>query len=96
MSFDTPSNRLGTHSVKVGHDGATYGVSAADGLAMWVADMEFRPPACVQDAVEKMAGSRRLRLFRRRQPYLDAIRWWMPPATAGRSIRARSLPRMVW
>jgi bifunctional pyridoxal-dependent enzyme with beta-cystathionase and maltose regulon repressor activities len=28
-----------------------YGVSPDDGLAMWVADMDFRPPAAVTEAL---------------------------------------------
>ena len=56
MSFDEPINRFGTHSVKWDMMERLYGVPAKDGLAMWVADMDFRPPACVQAAVDKMAA----------------------------------------
>jgi cysteine-S-conjugate beta-lyase len=55
----------------------TYGVPARDGIAMWVADMDFRPPACVQAAVEKMAAHGVYGYFGDDGPYLDAIRWWM-------------------
>ena len=54
MDFDTQINRLGTHSVKWDSMEPIYGVPAKDGIAMWVADMDFRPPACVQRALEGM------------------------------------------
>jgi cystathionine beta-lyase len=43
---------------------------------MWVADMEFRPPAAVQLAVERMAAHGVYGYFGDDRAYLDAIRWW--------------------
>lgn len=77
MDFDTPINRFGTHSVKWDSMEGIYGVPAADGIAMWVADMDFRPPACVQRAVESMAAHGIYGYFGEDGDYLDAIRWWM-------------------
>jgi len=77
MDFDTPINRFGTHSVKWDSMEGIYGVPAADGIAMWVADMDFRPPACVQRAVEGMAAHGIYGYFGEDGDYLDAIRWWM-------------------
>ena len=77
MSFDDPINRVGTHCVKWDMMEQLYGVPAKDGLAMWVADMEFRPPACVQAAVEKMAAHGVYGYFGNDGPYLEAIQWWM-------------------
>ena len=77
MDFDEIINRIGTHSVKWdGMEGA-YGVSPQNGLAMWVADMDFRPPACVQKAVEAMAAHGVYGYFGDDRAYLEAIRWWM-------------------
>jgi cystathionine beta-lyase len=56
---------------------AYYGVSPADGLAMWVADMEFRPPAVVQRAVEAMAAHGVYGYFGDERDYIAAIRWWL-------------------
>ncbi len=56
---------------------AFYGVSPAEGLAMWVADMEFAPPPAVQQAVEKMAAHGIYGYFGDDSRYLDAICWWM-------------------
>lgn len=77
MDFDTPINRVGTHCVKWDMMEKLYGVPASDGLAMWVADMEFRPPAIVQQAVERMAAHGVYGYFGDDRAYLEAIRWWM-------------------
>lgn len=77
MSFDLIINRFGTHSVKWDMMEPMYGVPAQDGIAMWVADMDFRPPECVQRAVEAMAAHGIYGYFGDDRAYLDAIRWWM-------------------
>jgi len=77
MDFDTPIDRRGTHCVKWDMMESYYGVSPADGLAMWVADMEFRPPTVVQKAVEEMAAHGVYGYFGDDRSYLAAIRWWM-------------------
>jgi len=77
MDFDTPINRVGTHSYKWDLMEASYGVSPKDGLAMWVADMDFRPPQSVQRALEKMLAHGVYGYFGDDAEYLDAIRWWM-------------------
>ena len=77
MSFDTVINRLGTHSVKWDAMEPMFGVPAQGGLAMWVADMDFRPPACVQAALEKMLAHGIYGYFGDDSAYLAAITWWM-------------------
>jgi len=77
MDFDTQINRLGTHSVKWDSMEPFYGVPAKDGIAMWVADMDFRPPACVQRALEGMLQHGIYGYYGDDAEYLDAIRWWM-------------------
>ena len=77
MSFDERIDRFGTHSVKWDMMEKLYGVPADTGIAMWVADMEFRPPACVQKAVEDMAAHGVYGYYGDDAEYLDAIRWWM-------------------
>lgn len=77
MNFDTPINRFGSHSVKWDSMEAFYGVPAKDGLAMWVADMDFRPPACVQRALDGMLAHGVYGYYGDDAEYLDAIRWWM-------------------
>lgn len=77
MDFDTPINRFGSHSVKWDSMEAFYSVPAKDGIAMWVADMDFRPPACVQRALEGMLAHGVYGYYGDDAAYLDAIRWWM-------------------
>lgn len=77
MNFDEMIDRRGTHSMKWDMMKARYGVDPADGISMWVADMDFRPPACVQRAVEGMAAHGLYGYFGDDRPYLDAIGWWM-------------------
>lgn len=75
--FDTPINRFGTHSVKWDSMEGMFGVPAKDGLAMWVADMDFRPPACVQRALEGMLAHGVYGYYGEEGDYLDAVCWWM-------------------
>lgn len=76
-NFDERIDRRGTHSAKWDMMEPIYGVPAADGIAMWVADMDFRPPACVQKAVEDMAAHGVYGYFGDDRAYCDAIIWWM-------------------
>ena len=77
MSFDAPVNRRDTHCMKWDGMEAAYGVSPEDGIAMWVADMEFRAPDCIQTAVAAMHDHGVYGYFGNSTPYTDAIRWWM-------------------
>ena len=77
MTFDTPISRAGTHCVKWDMLEPLYGLTPDDALAMWVADMEFRPPQVVQDALQKMLDHGVYGYFGDDRAYLDAIRWWM-------------------
>lgn len=77
MSFDDPIDRRGTHCVKWDSMEAIYGVSPDDGLAMWVADMEFRAPQVVRDAVTKMNDHGVFGYFGDETPYRNAVQWWM-------------------
>ena len=77
MSFDEIIDRRGSHCVKWDMMESLYGVSPEDGIAMWVADMEFRPPGCVQDAVQAMADHGIYGYFGDDGAYKAAIRWWM-------------------
>ena len=75
--FDPVIDRRGTHCMKWDMMEPIYGVPAADGLAMWVADMDFRPPQGVLDAVGGMLEHGIVGYFGDDGPYRDAIRWWM-------------------
>lgn len=75
--FDLTPDRRGTHCSKWDMMEGLFGIPAAEGLAMWVADMEFRPPLAVQRAVEAMAAHGVYGYFGDDRPYLAAIGWWM-------------------
>ena len=77
MNFDQKIDRRGTHSVKWDSMESIYGVSPDDGISMWVADMEFQPPQCVQDAIKKMHDHGVYGYFGDETAYKEAIRWWM-------------------
>jgi cystathionine beta-lyase len=77
MTFDTPITRKGTHCAKWDMMETLYGVSPDTGLAMWVADMEFAPPAAVQHALQKMLDHGVYGYFGDDGAYLRSIQWWM-------------------
>ena len=77
MTFDTPISRAGSHCSKWDLLEPLYGLKPDEGLAMWVADMEFKPPQVVQTALEKMLDHGVYGYFGDDSKYLDAIRWWM-------------------
>ncbi|MGR3542369.1 MAG: MalY/PatB family protein [Hasllibacter sp.] len=75
--FDPIIDRRGTHSVKWDMMERLYGVPAEDGIAMWVADMEFRPPQVIRDALQGMLDHGIYGYFGDDSRYREAIRWWM-------------------
>lgn len=77
MNFDEIIDRQGTHSSKWDKMEPIYGVPANTGIAMWVADMDFRPPAVVQDALQSMLDHGIYGYFGDDREYLNAIQWWM-------------------
>jgi cystathionine beta-lyase len=77
MTFDAIHDRTGTHSLKWDSMEERYGVSPETGLAMWVADMDFRSPDPVSAAVRAMADHGIYGYFGEDGAYREAIRWWM-------------------
>jgi cystathionine beta-lyase len=77
QNFDQWIDRRGSNCAKWDKMEAIYGVPADDGIAMWVADMDFRPPTCVQAAIEAMAEHGVYGYFGEERANSDAIRWWM-------------------
>lgn len=75
--FDTIIERRGTHSAKWDKMEMFSGVSPDDGLAMWVADMDFRPPQGVIDALGRLNDHGIFGYFGDDDDYLNAICWWM-------------------
>jgi cystathionine beta-lyase len=77
MNFDEIIDRHATHSAKWDMMEKIYGVPADDGIAMWVADMDFRPPDCVQNALQGMLDHGVYGYYGDDAAYRGAIQWWM-------------------
>ena len=77
MNFDEIIDRRNTHSSKWDMMEPNYGVSPDDGLAMWVADMDFKPPQCVLDAITGMIDHGVFGYYADETSYRAAICGWM-------------------
>ena len=77
MTFDTPIDRRNTHCVKWDSMEDIYGVSPDEGIAMWVADMEFRAPDPIKRALQGMIDHGVYGYFGDESKYRAAIQWWM-------------------
>ena len=77
MDFDEVIERRNTHSSKWDETEERYGVSKDDGLPMWVADMDFRPPVNIQKALEKSLQHGIYGYYGDFEEYKTSIRWWM-------------------
>ena len=76
MNFDEIIDRRGSHCVKWDMMESLYGVSPDDGIAMWVADMDFAAPDCVQAVLRDMVEHGVYGYFGDDRAYKDAVRWW--------------------
>lgn len=77
VNFDEVIDRRNTHSVKWDACEALYGVSPDDGIAMWVADMDFKPPQAVNDALADAVAHGVHGYYGNDGPYRHAITGWM-------------------
>ena len=77
MDFDQIINRIGTHSAKWDAMEKLYGVSPEDGIAMWVADRDFKPPQAVIDALQGMVDHGVFGYYGDDSSYRAAIVHWM-------------------
>ncbi|WP_424941029.1 MalY/PatB family protein [Aliiroseovarius sp. S253] len=77
MNFDEIIERRGTHSAKWDMMEKIYGVPKDEGIAMWVADMDFRPPEAVQKSLQGMLDHGIYGYYGDEGSYKDAICWWM-------------------
>lgn len=77
MNFDEQIDRRHTHSMKWDLMQPLYGVSPDEGLAMWVADMDFRPPAEVTEALQADIAQGVYGYFGDESAHKAAIQQWM-------------------
>ena len=77
FDFDEIIDRRGTHCTKWDMMQPLYGVAPDDGIAMWVADMDFRPPAEVAAALAGEVAHGVFGYFGDDRAYKQAVRGWM-------------------
>ncbi len=77
VDFDTPVDRRGTHSMKWDLLEPLFGITPDEGLAMWVADMDFRAAPPIQKALAQMLAHGIYGYFGDEAAYRAAIVWWM-------------------
>lgn len=77
FDFDEVIDRRGTHCAKWDMMERLYGVPPDTGLAMWVADMDFRAPPVVLDRLRQMTEHGIFGYTNLDTEYHGAIRWWM-------------------
>lgn len=77
MDFDEIIDRKGTHSAKWDLMESLYGVPPDRGVAMWVADMDFRPPAAASDALAGMLDHGVFGYYGDDRSFKEAVAWWM-------------------
>jgi cystathionine beta-lyase len=77
MNFDTEIDRRGTHCSKWDMMHTFTGVDAPDGIAMWVADMDFQAADVLQDAVKGLLEKANYGYFAGDAPAREAAAWWM-------------------
>jgi cysteine-S-conjugate beta-lyase len=77
MNFDQITDRHHTHSMKWDMMDKLYGVPAADGISMWVADMDFQAADPVKAELRAMLDHGVLGYYGDETSYRAAIGWWM-------------------
>jgi len=77
MDFDEVIDRRGTHCMKWDMMERIYGVPSDSGIAMWVADMDFRPPDIARRALQKLIDHGIYGYFGDDRDYRSAICRWM-------------------
>ena len=75
--FDTELDLRNTYNAKWDRMEAYCGVSSDDGLAMWVAEMDFPAPQVARDALIAQAERGVYGYFGKDDDYRAAICWWM-------------------
>ncbi len=76
-NFDEVIERRNTHSDKWDNMERVYGISPDEGIAMWVADMDFRSPQSVSDAMQELVDGSVYTYYGDKRSYFDAICNWM-------------------
>ncbi len=75
FNFDEIINRKGTNSIKWDHLDDAFGNS--DLLPLWVADMDFKSPPAILEAMKEVAEHGVYGYVKPKSDYFDAVRGWM-------------------
>jgi cysteine-S-conjugate beta-lyase len=76
MNFDELHDRVATGSSKWTLLEGEFGIKGDDVIPMWIADMDFKAPAFLSDAVHAAADAGDFGYFANIGSYLDAVCWW--------------------
>jgi len=77
FDFDAITDRRGTNSSKWDAMERYSGVSPEDGIAMWVADMDFPAADFLQEAVQGLIAKANYGYFASDAAAIEAAAWWM-------------------
>lgn len=77
MDFNEVVDRRGTHCGQWDAMEKLFGISSADGLAMWVADSNYPTAPCVRAAVQRAVDHGCFGYSYAYPEYLQSIAWWM-------------------
>ena len=77
MNFDEVIDRRGTNCSKWDRMQAYSGVAPEEGIAMWVADMDFRAADVLQEAVQGLMEQANYGYFASDDAMREAVAWWM-------------------
>lgn len=75
-NFDEEINREGTNSHKYDNQEKLYGLSPQTTLPMWTADMDFKAPKCVFDALNDLSANGIFGYYGDQEKYNIAVRNW--------------------
>ncbi|WP_310621005.1 MalY/PatB family protein [Flexibacterium corallicola] len=77
IDFDKVIDRRNSNSLKWDEMEPRFGISKEDGIPMWVADMDFRPPQAVNDMLFKQADHGINGYFGNNKDFQDSIISWL-------------------
>lgn len=75
-NFDEDINRLGTNSHKYDDLEKLFGLSPQKTLSMWTADMDFKPPQCVFEALNTLSDNGIFGYYGGQESYNFAVKNW--------------------
>lgn len=76
MNFDEVYDRIATRSSKWTLVESEFGIKGDDVLPMWIADMDFKAPSFLTDAVHAAADAGDFGYYAHKDTYRDAVAWW--------------------